>query len=120
MKNKTNITDLKVGDKFVDAELYSNIELPINYNIIGDHIYTITDGVSLIMICGDEGNGHGVVLQVTLYEDLYQVTAKRDDRILSKQAFVQKGALVKMANGYVNDTTIEAIAAAWETINRIK
>ena len=121
---KTHVNDLKVGDKFEDAELYSDSKLSLIYNIIGDHIYTITDGISLIMICGDEGNGHGVVLQITLYEDLYNktpknITTKKSDKILSKKAFVQKGALAKMAHGYVNDATIEQIATAWETINKI-
>jgi len=67
------LESLEVNGKFTDAELTTNA-LHINgskpdlrFDVVGDHVYTITNGVDTVVVAADMGNSHGVVLSITNY-----------------------------------------------------
>ena len=71
MNETRDIADLKAGDTFIDSELTSLFSEDLSYNIIGDHLYAITDGHSRMIISADHGNGNGIVLTVIDYNEMY-------------------------------------------------
>ena len=64
---------LNKGDEFQDSNLitkslYMNGDKPkITFNIIGDHVYTITNNIDTLVVAHDDGNGHGCVISTTHY-----------------------------------------------------
>jgi len=72
--------NLCVGDSFIDGDLVTE-DKSLVLQIIGDHIYTITDMKSRIIVASDIGNTNGIVLSVTDFGDR---------NILELEAFVTK------------------------------
>ena len=72
--------NLSVGDNFIDGDLISE-DKSLVIQIIGDHVYTITDNKSRIIVVSDVGNTNGIVLSVTDFSDR---------SILELEAFVTK------------------------------
>ena len=68
---KINILELKEGDNFQESQIYAENSLQTAF-IIGEHLYLLTDGYSAAIVCADNGNGHGTVLKVIHYSELYK------------------------------------------------
>ena len=73
VKEKKRFDSLIEGEMFHDSELFTEEcffngdECSLEFSIIGDHIYSITNNKNLIIIAGDKGNGHGIVLNKVRY-----------------------------------------------------
>lgn len=62
------------GDEFCDSELFTEVisgdgtPFELDFNIVGDHLYSISNGNGVIVIAQDNGNGHGRVLNKIVCE----------------------------------------------------
>lgn len=66
------LENLKVGDKFQDMNIHteaiiSDGEVEIDFSIVGDHVYTISNNMNTLVVAKDLGKGNGEVLSVTHY-----------------------------------------------------
>lgn len=63
-----NFKQLEIEEDFIDQELeFENGSF--KPQIIGDHVYSITNGIDRIVIAADMGNGHGRVMKIFDYND---------------------------------------------------
>ena len=67
------IQELKKNDNFIDSEVSSISKLDngqvgdLVFNIIGQHVYTITNNIDTIIVVEDLGNSNGKVIETISY-----------------------------------------------------
>lgn len=66
-ETKIDFNKIKEGEGFQDHLLESKAGHDLEFRIIGDHIYCVTDNINRIIIAFDAGNGHGTVMNVVDY-----------------------------------------------------
>ena len=63
---KQDFYKLEKESEFIDQELVAG-DNNLDIAIIGDHVYSITDRESMIIIASDMGNGNGKVIDIVKY-----------------------------------------------------
>lgn len=92
----TDIATLKVGDNFQDHEIYSKVEKNfMQFNIIGDHVYEITDSQQRLIVARDIGNGNGVVMHVIDYNNAESEIKDDENSSLAYENKMMADALIE-------------------------